>query len=112
MAILLEETASLTSQNQITIPAPIRRALKLQGGHSKISFSMRKDGTVILAKSAPRRKKSAGDSALGPFLKLLDEDMRRHPERIQPMPIALYKKALRLAGKVKVDPYAPLPDED
>jgi bifunctional DNA-binding transcriptional regulator/antitoxin component of YhaV-PrlF toxin-antitoxin module len=109
---LLEETASLTSQNQITIPAPIRRVLKLQGGRSKISFSMRKDGTVILAKSVTRRKKPVEDSALGPFLKLLDDDMRRHPERIQPMPVALYKKALRLVRKVKVDLYAPLPDED
>jgi antitoxin PrlF len=110
MAILLAETASLTSQNQITIPAPIRRALKLQGGRSKISFSMRKDGTVVLAKSAPRRKKPAVDSALGPFLKLLDDDMRRHPERIQPLSAALVKKVQKLVRNVKVDLNAPLPD--
>jgi antitoxin PrlF len=108
MAILLEETASLTSQNQITIPAPIRRALKLQGGRSKISFSMRKDGTVIIAKSAPRRKKAEG-SALGPFLKLLDDDMRRHPERIQPISAALVKRVQKLVRNVKIDFDAPLP---
>jgi bifunctional DNA-binding transcriptional regulator/antitoxin component of YhaV-PrlF toxin-antitoxin module len=107
MATVLEETANLTAQNQITIPTAFRKALQLQGGRSVVSFSLRKDGSVLLSKRSTARKGRPEDS-LASFLKLLDEDMRRRPERIKAMSPAFLKKIQRLVRNVKVDLDAPL----
>ncbi len=107
MATLIE-TASLTTQNQITIPAPIRRALKLQP-RSKVTFSLR-NGRVVLANGSARRTRRDREPAWAPFLRLLDEDMRKRPDRLAPISAALVQRARKLVRKVKVDLHAPLPD--
>ena len=38
MAMILEAEANLTAQNQITIPAAVRKVLNLRGGQSRIKF--------------------------------------------------------------------------
>jgi antitoxin PrlF len=110
MATVLEATAGLTSQNQATIPAPIRKALKLRGGESVLAFSLLSDGTVRLAQVSKTRAKEE-DSALRPFLKLLADDIERRPERLRSVSPALLKKAQHLVRKVKVDLAAPLSED-
>jgi antitoxin PrlF len=103
----LVETANLTAQNQITIPAPIRRALKLQP-RSKVIFSL-KNGRVVLANGTARRK-GGDEPAWASFLRLLDEDIKRRPDRLAPVSAAFIKRARKLVRHVKVDLDAPLPD--
>jgi len=110
MATVLEARAGLTSQNQATIPAPIRKALKLRGGESVLAFSLLSDGTVRLAQALRIRAKEE-DSALRPFLKLLAGDIERRPARLRSFSPALLKKARHLVRKVKVDLAAPLSED-
>lgn len=107
MAQILEETANLTAQNQITIPAPIRRALNLQGGKSKVVFQLQSHGRVLVFRAAPKARPKS-DPALGPFLKLLANDMKAHPERIKPFRMDLLKRAHDLVGDIAVNLDEPL----
>jgi antitoxin PrlF len=110
MATILEARANLTSQNQVTIPAPVRQALNLRGGKSAISFLIKSNGTVQVSRIRPSAMKEE-DPALKPFLKLLEGDIQKHPERIVSIPSTLVKKAQRLVRKVQVDLDAPLAGE-
>jgi antitoxin PrlF len=112
MPSILEAQARLTSQNQITIPAVIRKALRLSGGKSTIKFQVLPgDGTVVVARvDSPGKDKE--DPALGPFLRLLARDMKKHPERIKPFPLDLLKRINSAVEGVDVDLNAPLAGEE
>src|SRR5271155_2103709 len=97
MTPIMEAEARLTAQNQITIPAPIRKALKLTGGKSRIKFQISKDGKVLVARVDPPAREDE-DPALRPFLTLLAKDIQEHPERIRPFPVSLVERA-RLAAE-------------
>jgi antitoxin PrlF len=109
MPVILEAEANLTTQNQITIPSSIRRALKLEAGRSRLRFQMTEEGKVEINLAQP---KTDEDDALGPFLDLLEGDIKIHPERIRPFPSRLLKKARSLVKGVEVDLDAPLAGED
>jgi antitoxin PrlF len=111
MTPIMEAEARLTAQNQITIPAPIRKALKLTGGKSRIKFQICKDGKVLVARVDPPSKESE-DPALKPFLNLLAKDMQEHPERIRPFPVGLLERARAATEGVKVDLDRPLTGDD
>ncbi|MFZ4775347.1 MAG: type II toxin-antitoxin system PrlF family antitoxin [Terrimicrobiaceae bacterium] len=111
MSMVLEAEANLTAQNQITIPAVVRKALKLQGGHSRVRFQiLPEDGRVIVLCVEALKEKE--DFALKPFLALLQKDMRLHPRRIAPFPSLLLKRAHSLVEGVDVDLDGPLTGED
>lgn len=109
MPAILEAEANLTTQNQITIPSSIRRAMKLEGGKSRLRFQLTEEGKVEIILAQPATEE---DAALGPFLDLLEGDFKSHPERIRPFPSGLLKKARSLVKGVKVDLDGPLTGEE
>lgn len=109
MPAIIEADANLTAQNQITIPASIRKALKLKGGKSRLRFQLLREGRVEIG-LAPAD--SSEDPALGPFLALLEDDLKNRPRRIRAFPPRLLKKARSLVKGVSVDLDAPLGGED
>jgi len=109
MPAILEAEANLTTQNQITIPSSIRRALKLKGGKSRLRFQLTEEGKVEINLAQPATDE---DAALGPFLDLLERDFKNHPERIRPFSSGLLKKAGSLVKGVEVDLDGPLTGED
>lgn len=111
MKMVLEAEANLTAQNQITIPAPIRKVLKLQGGQSRVKFQVRpEDGRVVIR--LVEATKEPEDPALKPFLALLQKDMRLHPHRISPFPASLRDRARSLVDGVEVNLDGALTGED
>lgn len=111
MSMVLEAEANLTAQNQITIPAVVRKALKLRGGHCRVRFQILPENgrVMVLRVEAPGENE---DSALKPFLALLQKDMRLHPQRIVPFPALLLEKAHSLVDGVDVDLDGPLTGQD
>jgi antitoxin PrlF len=112
MPALVEAEAKLTSQNQITIPVVIRKALGLRSGKSRIKFQVLPgDGRVVVARvDSPQGKEN--DPALRPFLDLLAGDMKEHPERIKPFPVELLNRIESLVSGVEIDLDAPLGGDD
>jgi antitoxin PrlF len=111
MAAILEAEAKLTSQNQISIPASIRKALGLRAGQSRIVFHVLKGGKVFVssAKSPVARHE---DPALRPFLALLEKDMAEQPNLIKPFPGKLFSRAQAAVKGLKVDLEGPLTGQD
>ena len=110
--MILESEANLTAQNQITIPAAVRKALNLKGGESRVKFQiLPEEGRVVVSRADPAGLKQE-DPALQPFLELLAGDLHKHPGRIAPFPGNLLKKARALVKGVKVDLDGPLTGED
>ena len=112
MSLSLEVEAALTAQNQITVPAPVRKVLGLEGGKSRIRFQvLASEGRVYFTRVETDQKKSI-DPALKPFLLLLEKDLRSTPERIIGVPASLLTKARSLVKGVKVNLDEPLVGED
>ena len=112
MTPILEAEARLTTQNQITIPATIRKALRLSGGHSRIKFQVLPgDGTVLVSRVDPPSERRE-DPALKPFLRLLAKDISENPQRIKPLPSDLLERIRSMIEGVEVDLDGPLTGED
>lgn len=112
MTPILEAEASLTAQNQITIPALIRKALKLRAGKSRVKFQIiSEEGRVVVVLIGPPSTENE-DPALRPFLNLLTNDIKENPERIRPFPVDLLNRARSVVENVEVDLNGPLTGED
>ncbi len=74
MPSLDQEFSTLTNRYQTTIPASVRRALNLTKG-DRIRYSLDASGRVYIE---PIRA-DGSDAALGPFLDLLEADLRARP---------------------------------
>jgi antitoxin PrlF len=107
MSAPLEAVSSLTDRYQTTVPAPVRRALKL-ARRDKIRYSIRSDGEVVLT----RAEVSGEDPVLGQFLGFLAREIADHPERLQALDTGLVQHLQSLVGGVDVDLDAALPEED
>ncbi len=107
----LEVEAALTTQDQITVPAAVRKTLNLRGGKSRVIFQFRPKEGVFVFKRAESSATSE-DPALRPFLSLLEQDMQSHPSRLARFPSRSLKKALTLVKDIKVDLDASLTGED
>src|SRR3546814_15106222 len=70
---ILESESTLTERYQTTIPAAVRKALRLQK-HDKIVFKVTPDGKVALERAGGEE-----DPALGRFLGLLARDIAAGP---------------------------------
>jgi antitoxin PrlF len=112
MAMILEAEANLTAQNQITIPAAVRKVLNLHGGQSRIKFQiLPEEGRVMVIRVEPTAEEQE-DPTLKPFLALLTKDIIQRPQRIAPFRAPLLKKARSLVKGVEVDLDGPLTGED
>lgn len=101
-----ETVGSLTERYQTTVPASVRRALKLQK-HDKIVFKVLDDNRVILERQLPE----ADDPALGRFLDLLSADIAGGTAHIKPVTPELQARISRLVGGVELDLDERLPTE-
>lgn len=102
-----ETVSSLTERYQTTVPASVRRALKLQK-HDKIVFKVMDDNRVILE----RQGAAPEDPELGRFLDLLSADIASNTAHIKPVRPELQGRIGRLVGAVELDLDEKLPDED
>jgi antitoxin PrlF len=99
MAAPHEIESTLTDRYQTTVPATVRRALKL-GKRDKIHYAIRSDGEVVLTRAEVTE---CDDPVLGQFLGFLARDIASHPERLQAVDKGLVKRIQSLVGGVKVD---------
>jgi antitoxin PrlF len=111
MAMLMDTEANLTAQNQITVPAAVRKVLHLRGGTSRVKFEILKGGRVLVYGVNPDIQ-TEEDPALRPFLDLLSKDMTKHPKRLAPFPAKLLTRAQKVLKGVKVDLNGPLTGEE
>jgi len=83
----IEETATLTSKGQITLPKSVRQVLGVDTG-SKLAFEVRDDEVIVRRARAEHQ-----DEAIGAFLNLIEADIRsgRH---VGSLPDALAKALL------------------
>ena len=107
----LELEAALTTQDQITVPAAVRKTLNLRGGKSRVIFQFRPKEGVFVFKRA-ESSATSDDPALRPFLSLLEQDMQSHPSRLTLFPSRSLKKARAQVKGVSVDLDGPLTGED
>lgn len=99
MAATLEVESTLTERYQTTVPATVRRALKL-GKRDKIHYTIRPDGEVVLTRVDASEE---NDPVLGQFLGFLARDIACHPERLQAVDASLVQRIHSLAGGIEVD---------
>ena len=80
----IQETATLTSKGQITLPKSVRQVLGVDTG-SKLAFEVRDDEVIVRRARAEHQ-----DEAIGAFLNLIEADIRsgRH---VGSLPDALAK---------------------
>jgi len=105
---LMEIEAAVTDRGQTTIPAAIRRLLKVDR-RSSVVFCVTEDGSVMLtAKPAPADEP---DPVLASFLTFLEADMANHPDRLRPVTAEWLHELQGLVANVEVDLDAPLPEE-
>ena len=100
--------ATVTSRGQATIPAPIRKALKIDN-EGRIVFHLRKDGTVTIAKAPVEPE---GDPVIDSFLALLENDITQVPARVRPVTRSQMESAFALVEGVDVDLDSPLNPDD
>jgi len=105
MSRILHALSTLTDRYQTTIPEPVRQALHL-GKRDKIGYTIDNSGKVFLERA------DEDDPVLDQFLTFLVNDMKHHPEHIQPLNAALFERASALISGVEVDLDSPLNDRD
>lgn len=94
----LELESTLTDRYQTTVPATVRRALKL-GKRDKLKYAIRADGEVVLSRAGAQEQ---DDPALLEFLKFLADDITRSPQHLKPVDKALVKRARALTAKIRI----------
>ena len=75
MTATLESESTLTDRYQTTVPATVRRALRL-GKRDKIHYRIRPDGEVILTRAD---RSDEADPMLSAFLRFLENDLTTGP---------------------------------
>lgn len=109
MAALTHEMSKLTDRYQTTVPASVRKQLKLGKG-DRLRYCVEADGRVYIE---PVRESEDADPALGAFLDLLETDIKSHPERLEAFDGALRDRLEALVRDGEVDLDAPLcPDDE
>jgi antitoxin PrlF len=104
--VVLEVEGTLTERYQTTVPAAVRRALRLQR-HDKIVYKVADDGKVFLERGGAAEKE---DPVLGEFLNFLARDIAAGA--VRPVTPELVSRINALVGDVKVDLDAPLSPDD
>lgn len=108
MPALIAAESTLTDRYQTTVPEPVRKALGLTK-RDKISYTIRSDGEVVLARAESEEE---ADPALEPFLHFLAQDIAQHPENLQALDASLLQRVQALTKGMVVDMKAPLSADD
>ena len=104
----IEDDSTLTDRYQTTVPASVRRALKLKR-RDRIHYTIRPDGEVVLTRA---RDESSQDPVMVSFLTFLERDLQEHPENIRPVTAGTFAEAERLTAGIEVDLDEALPEDD
>lgn len=102
----LRAESRLTERSQTTIPAVIRDALHLKPGEY-IKYTLLAGGKVIMS----RQEEEQDDPVVGQFLAFLENDMKKNPQNIHPVPAVFWERAKALTAGVEVDLDAPITDD-
>ena len=105
MTATLDSESTLTDRYQTTVPATVRRALRL-GKRDKIHYRIRPDGEVVLTRAD---RSDEADPALSAFLRFIENDLPKGPIR---MDEALMKGVAARADQIVIDLDAPLAPDD
>ena len=105
---LIEIEAAITERGQTTIPAAIRKLLRVDRGASVV-FSVTENGSVML--TAKPAAVDEPDPVVASFLAFLEADMTKHPDRLRPVSTAWLHDLQDLVAGIEVDLDAPLPEE-
>ncbi|SER74884.1 antitoxin PrlF [Vreelandella subterranea] len=108
MNTAIEDDSTLTDRYQTTIPASVRRALKLNR-RDRIHYMIRPNGEVVLTRA---RDESTQDPVMTSFLAFLERDLQGHPENIHPVTASTFAKAESLTAGIEVDLDEELPEDD
>jgi antitoxin PrlF len=103
----LEIEATVTERGQTTVPAPIRKALKI-GKRDAIVFRLGSDGQVTVA----RKGASEPDPVIGQFLAFLAADMIANPQMLRPVAADWAAGLSTLVDGVEFDLDAKLPNDE
>lgn len=98
MAVILEETSTITAKGQTTIPKSVRQALGVDYG-GKITFRVDERGV-----SVHRADTETDDPAISGFLDFLARDVERRPEAITALSPALSARIEALTKGMDLDP--------
>ena len=99
----IHEVATITAKGQITLPKPIRQALKVDYG-GKVAFDLRGSQIVVT-----RVEDEHVDPAIGSFLALLEKDIRTGrnlttlPADIARAMLAALKRPVNLKEEIEGD---------
>jgi antitoxin PrlF len=96
MAILLEETSTITAKGQTTVPKSVRQALGVDYG-GRISFRVDAQGVTLV------RADDAEDPALEHFLDFLATDITARPEAVKTLSPGLLQRISDLTKHVADD---------
>jgi antitoxin PrlF len=105
---LMEIEAAVTERGQTTIPAAIRKLLRVDR-RSSVVFRVTEDGSVML--TAKSDIADAPDPVVASFLAFLETDMAKHPDRLRPVTAEWLHELQNLVAGVEVDLHASLPEE-
>ncbi len=108
MTTLLEDDSTLTDRYQTTVPASIRRALKLER-RDRLRYTVRPNGDVVLSRV---QDDTGPDPVIASFLTFLERDMGAHPETIRPLTANHFADAERLTAGMEVDLDEVLDEDD
>lgn len=108
MAATSKVESTLTERYQTTIPASVRRALRLNK-RDKVSYEIRSNGEVVLTRAGADIEAS---SNLEQFLDMLAQNICSHPEHLQSFEADVVKRSNMLVHGIKVDLENPLLEDD
>lgn len=108
MSTAIEDDSTLTDRYQTTVPASVRRALKLKR-RDRIHYTIRANGEVVLTRA---RDASSQDPVVTNFLMFLERDLQAHPENIHPVTASTFAGAEHMTAGIEVDLDEELPEDD
>ncbi|TYK72040.1 regulator [Comamonas sp. Z1] len=101
--------STLTERYQTTIPASVRRVLRLNK-RDKVSYEIRSNGEVILTRAVASVEPSLNLEQQ--LLEVLAQDICSHPEHLQSFEAEVMKRSKMLVQDVKVDLEKPLLEDE
>ena len=104
---VMELEAPITKRGQTTVPAAIRKALRVENGET-IVYRVEDSGRVTLA----RKEEAKTDPVIMNFLTFLERDMQTNPAALRTVTAEWLHGMEALVEGVEIDLDAPLSDDD
>lgn len=105
MARTFEETSTITSKGQTTVPRSVRQALGMSEG-DQVAFPVDENGVTLRCANDVE-----DDPAIAAFLAFLAKDIEEHPERLQTFTPEMVAGIEELTAGMEFDPDEPIEGE-